>query len=405
MASALAVDVATDSMMAQPLPTITPTAAANRCWDVAVVGAGPAGALAAYELARRGAAVLLVDQAMFPRRKVCGCCLSGAAITTLKSVGLGALLEALRAVPLHTVQLAAGHQRAVLPLPAGVALSREQLDTALVHEAIRAGTAFLPKTRATLDRVMPSSRRLILDHDDEARTTVEARVVLAADGLRGTLLQHAPKFQMRSTGTSYIGVGTTIEHAPAAYSPGTIFMTGAHTGYVGMVRLEDGRLDIAAAVAPVTIRRHGRPHTVIAAMLRTAAMPPIDTLDQARWHGTPSLTCRRASLAAERVFVIGDAAGYVEPFTGEGIGWALACAVNVAPLALEAAQRWNPSLIQRWSTRYHRVLGQRQRRCWMLTQLLRHPALMQVALAILSQQPRLASPFIRSLHRPLLLPT
>ena len=72
-------------------PTLSPEAAARRLWDVAVVGAGPAGSLAARELARRGAAVLLIDRARFPRYKVCGGCLNPRAIRQLEKAGLGNL--------------------------------------------------------------------------------------------------------------------------------------------------------------------------------------------------------------------------------------------------------------------------------------------------------------------------
>ena len=58
---------------------------ATHTWDAVVVGAGPAGSMAALGLARAGAAVLLVDRATFPRPKVCGCCLNGAALAALRS--------------------------------------------------------------------------------------------------------------------------------------------------------------------------------------------------------------------------------------------------------------------------------------------------------------------------------
>ena len=62
-------------------------------WDALVIGAGPAGSVTARELARRGRRVLLVDRATFPRSKVCGGCLNGAAIRTLERLGLGRVLE------------------------------------------------------------------------------------------------------------------------------------------------------------------------------------------------------------------------------------------------------------------------------------------------------------------------
>src|SRR5262249_19506522 len=62
--------------------------AACRRWDAAIVGAGPAGAVAASTLARSGWSVLLVDRASFPRGKVCGCCLGGAALDALEQAGV-----------------------------------------------------------------------------------------------------------------------------------------------------------------------------------------------------------------------------------------------------------------------------------------------------------------------------
>ena len=78
---------------------ITAEEAAARSWDAVVVGAGPAGSVAARELARRGVSVLLVDKATFPRAKVCGCCLNAAALDTLAKIGLADLPRRCGAVP------------------------------------------------------------------------------------------------------------------------------------------------------------------------------------------------------------------------------------------------------------------------------------------------------------------
>ena len=113
-------------------------------WDVIVVGAGPAGSVTARELARRGRRVLLVDKAIFPRMKVCGCCLNSAAIRTLERLGLAHVLEG--AIPLDRVRIAAGARSADVNLPRGMALSREVLDARLVEAAIEAGAEFRPGT-------------------------------------------------------------------------------------------------------------------------------------------------------------------------------------------------------------------------------------------------------------------
>ena len=130
---------------------------AREPWDAVIAGAGPAGAVCAYLLARRGHSVLLVDKSDFPRSKVCGSCLNGAALSALAVVGLGELPARLGGVPLHAIQLQTAHCHATLPLPVGLAVSRCAFDAALVRAALAAGAAFLPRTTATLDPVTVNS--------------------------------------------------------------------------------------------------------------------------------------------------------------------------------------------------------------------------------------------------------
>ena len=112
-------------------------------WDVLVVGAGPAGAVAAREVARAGARALLVDRAAFPRPKVCGACLNLRAIDSLDRLGLAERVAALGPRPLRRVRLAAGGAEAALALPGGCSLSRERFDEALAQAAVEAGAPIL----------------------------------------------------------------------------------------------------------------------------------------------------------------------------------------------------------------------------------------------------------------------
>src|SRR5438132_14182323 len=89
-------------------PTLELKQAGDRCWDVVVIGAGPAGAMAARQLARMGKSVLLVDKAYFPRWKVCGCCLNAGALATLRAAGLGKLATQCGAGAIQNVLLSAG---------------------------------------------------------------------------------------------------------------------------------------------------------------------------------------------------------------------------------------------------------------------------------------------------------
>src|SRR5262249_61026451 len=98
----------------------------------------------------------------------------------------------------------------------------------------------------------------------------------------------------------------------------------------------------------------------------------------------PALTRQARRRAAERVFVIGDAAGYVEPFTGEGMAWALASGAAVVPLA---AAEWRPELMREWAARYRDVVSRRQAACRAAAAVLRHPLLTAAPVAVLARVP------------------
>ncbi len=371
--------------------------AAGRIWDVLVVGAGPAGAFAAHEIARQNASVLLVDKAAFPRYKVCGGCLNAAALATLQAAGLGSLPIQLGGKPFHALRLAVGSQFASIPLPAGVAVSREAFDTALIEQAIFSGADFLPLTTAVLDSVSDQSRRAVLYHSLKPMP-VQARVVLVADGLGGGLLKSEAGFTKVAAKHSRVGVGTIANAAPDFYEAGSIFMACARGGYVGIVQIENSQLEIAAAFDPEFLRRAGGSGKAAELVIKQAGFPCVDGLAAMAWRGTPALTHTQSRLAVTRLFVLGDAAGYVEPFTGEGMAWALASAAAVTSFAIEAAQNWAPSLADQWTQCHRALLGSRQKACKRVTRLLRQPLLMRAAVGALSKAPSLAAPLVKYLN-------
>lgn len=367
-------------------------AAAERLWDVAVVGAGPAGALATLELARRGHSVLLIEKASWPRWKVCGSCLGGRALAVLDAAGLAGLPDALGAVPLHQFCLAAGGRSAHVALPAGAAVSRSAFDAALVQVATESGATFFSETQAALASVSRDSRQLRLTQRSQS-AEIHARVVLAAGGLSGALLP-ATKVAPHSR----IGLGVLLSEAPPEYEPGTVYMACGERGYLGVVRVEGGQLDVAAAVEPDAVPGAGGPGRLAASLLQGAGLPPIPRLLESAWRGTPPLTRRAGRVAAYRLFVLGDAAGYVEPFTGEGIGWALAAAEAVVPFASQGVRCWDGSLEAAWTQDSARR-ARRQALCRATALLLRRPTLTRTLITALAAAPGLAAPFIRFLNR------
>jgi menaquinone-9 beta-reductase len=376
---------------------------AARCtWDAVVVGAGPAGSMAARELARRGLTVLLVDRASFPRWKVCGCCLNAHALATLQAAGLGELVPRSGAVPLRRICLAAAGREARLSLSGGVSLSRETFDAALVKAALQAGAAFLPQTQASLSPFAASSetRRIELSTVGGGVRTAEhlaARIVLVADGLGGKLIARAGVSDVTAAPGGRIGAGVVAAEGPAFYSPGTIYMACGRNGYLGLVRLEDGRLDLAAALEPAWVRDCGGPGCAAAELLAEVGWSEVPRLAELGWRGTPALTRRARRLAAERLFLLGDAAGYIEPFTGEGMAWALASAKALAPLVARAVQRWHPLLAWEWGAAYRELIGRRHFVCRFISGVLRAPRLTRTLIHLLAYAPALATPVVRYL--------
>jgi flavin-dependent dehydrogenase len=384
--------------------TLTPAAAAARRWDAVVVGAGPAGATAARELARRGASTLLVDKAAFPRYKVCGCCLNPRSLRLLEAAGLGGLVAKLGGVPLTRVRLAARGAHADVPMPVGAAVSREAFDAALVGAAVAAGAEFLPATSASLRPAVGDGTRVLRLRHERDEFAAVCRVVLAANGLAGRLEEHpaddaGDAFAARAWAPgSRVGAGAVAGAAPG-YEPRAIYMACGRDGYVGLVRIEDGRTDVAAALDPLAVKAAGGPGELAAAIIADAGLPAVPGLAALPWKGTPHLTRSAPRRAGERLFVLGDAAGYIEPFTGEGIAWALSSALLVTPLALQGLRSWDPALARRWEAAYRRKVTPRQTVCRITAAMLRRPGLTRVAVGLLSVMPWLARPLFRVMYR------
>lgn len=364
--------------------------------DVVVVGAGPAGSAAAQQCALRGLRTVLIDRKAFPREKVCGCCLSGAACATLEQMGLGSVLDAQRAIAQRTVMLRAGQRSVRARLGDGRILSRGALDAAMMNAARDAGATFCDRTLAT-ELETREDRVVLAVRDDDGVSSISVRVLIVADGLGGHLLDGVLGRRVRRR-RGAIGVGTLLSAEASEIERGVVELGLGREGYVGIARVESGAIDVAGAVNPGSVRRAGGVGAVIASIAEQNGMR-IEGVGEASWVGTPTLVSRRRRLGARRVFVVGDAAGYLEPITGEGIGWALASGARVAAIAQRAARCWDDGLIGAWERAHREIVRERRGLCASASALLRVPAIARAAVGVLSYHPDVADSLARMTAR------
>ena len=370
-------------------------------WDAIILGAGPAGTIAAHQLAQAGARTLLVDKRSFPRKKVCGACLNATALEVLSSVSFDTQLHDLGANRLDSLELRIAGRSTRLALPGGIALSRERLDEALVDLAVASGAVFLPRTEGLLGSVEADARRVTLVHADRAvTTTARARVALIATGLGQVRFDGEPIFISQATPRSRIGAGCSLASFPTMYDRGTIFMTVGRGGYVGLVRVEEDQLNVAAAFSRQHVRESGSAGVAANRILVEAGCAPVPSLEDAAWQGTAPLTRRTRPIAGDRFFILGDAAGYVEPFTGEGMAWAMLSGRAIAPLAAQGIRRWDPSIARAWESLHRRLVRRRQHVCRGLAHLLRYPTLAHTALQWIDRVPGVARLMIEQVNLP-----
>ncbi len=370
----------------------------NTVWDAIVVGAGPGGSISAIGLARAGIRTLLVDRGSFPRDKLCGGCLNGVALSHLRALDLGQQIEAIHPVRLNRFHIASRDTALTVSLHSGMALSRRSLDAALVEAAVDAGVDFLPNVSLHVEPSRPTDAfRQLAIATTSGPQTLRARVVVMATGLSSNLAVADSSLAVYSSPGSRIGVGTTTASFPDKFQPGTIYMAVSRAGYVGLTRIDGSLLNIAAALDVSTLRHVG-PAAACEHILRESGLAVTAEMLSGDWRGTVGLTRRRSRSASHRLFLVGDAAGYVEPFTGEGMAWAIRGGRAVVPLVARSITAWNPSLIEEWARTLRReVLGRRQA-CHIVARLLRYPLLVRGLMRAFATMPGLGQVLVRRVN-------
>jgi geranylgeranyl reductase family protein len=294
-------------------------------WDVAVIGAGPAGAMAALAAASLGKRVVILERFGIPRYKTCAGGLVGAAMNALPS-GFSPPVQAV--AKSFTFSLRGSPERTrTSSVPLVNLVRRDEFDAALVDEAVAAGATVYDNTAVTRLTAGADAMRVTTRN----RGDINARVVVGADGSAG-----------RSA--AYVGVvldqvdlGLEVELVPpgdqsAAWADRILIDWGTIPGAYAWVFPKGDTLSVGVIAErghPDLTRSYLRDFLARLGLDQQAAVVSSGHLTRCRTRDSP--------LYRDRVLVAGDAAGLLEPWTREGISFALRSGTIAGRAAAQAA--------------------------------------------------------------------
>jgi geranylgeranyl reductase family protein len=290
-------------------------------FDVAIVGGGPAGSTCGAFCAAAGLRTILVEREKFPREKVCGDCLNPACWPVLRRLDLADRVRALPHARLERVEFVTISGRAVtVDLPRGegaeIAIKRSLLDDLLLTRARELGAEIREESILTAVSKMWGGNWKF----DIVRETFGARCLVGADGRNSTvarLCNLLPRPERERVALQ--------AHIPLPGDFGNrVVLQLLAEGYSGQAPVNDTELNLCLVGTPPTI-----------SALRSWAEQHFGLATDQSWRTITPLTRAPVLAAHGNLFFIGDAARVVEPFTGEGIFYAL----RSGELAAEAIVR------------------------------------------------------------------
>ena len=345
--------------------------------DVAVIGGGPGGSCAAAWLARRGLRTTLVDRDRFPRDKVCGEFLSWDAFPFLEDLGVSREVDQLAAPAIDRCRIHAGRAVTGFSLPrASRGISRLRLDALLMGRARALGAEVLEGWSADETAGHEGWRTIHIRSTEGGMRELRARAVVGAWGRWGRLDLALGRDFVRDRGHRYIGFKR--HYAGGVTPPDTIELHSFRGGYLGAQQIEGNLSNLCGLVHQEKIAgmRGGWPGFVeeisrssrSLASLFDGAAPA-----QEEFLSSEPVIFRPKSAVHDGMFLVGDAAGLIDPLTGNGMAMAIQSAALCAALLPEFLGAQGAGAQARYATLHRDLFDGRLRASRMLAGLMRNP--------------------------------
>ncbi len=364
--------------------------------EVAIVGGGPAGAALATELADLGHDVVVLERAPAWRWRAGGVFASPASVRALARIGLDdvALAEVARPIPAMRVETPRGTTfrltyGADTGGPPAVGIDRSRLDPRLLGLAADAGASV--RTGWTVTGVDPAGGRVTTRHPDGV-ATIQADVVVGADGLRSVVARAASVARPARLAPR---LGLTYHLAdPGPATVRDARMRLVRDGYIGIAPVPGRRVNVGIVLGRSWRAEVARRGAGAVADQLVAGIPPADD-DPADWRtGTPCDAVEGAWPIGHRVthragsgwLLVGDAAGFLDPFTGEGLHRALVSA-ELAAAAIHATARGRGGAFAAYDRTMTRRFLAKDAVSWLVQAFLARPTLFEYAARRVASRP------------------
>ncbi len=365
--------------------------------DIAIIGAGPAGCAASLSLSQAGIPHLIFDKAIFPRDKICGDALSGKIVVAFRKIN-PTLISALAADKKtvldswglsfispngNRVDIRYAKSKSEMSHPPGFIVKRFDFDHFLVKQVQSAGAQFMSGAEVT-DIINETDGLLLKFKPGSPIQQCKAKLIIGAEGDRSIVAKKLGGFGL-DPAHYFAGLRVYYRGVTGLHPENFVelhFLKELLPGYFWIFPMTDGSANVGIAMLSQTVRQKNIAlktmldkiifsHPAISPRFKQA-----QAMGEVKGWGLPLASARR-HLSGERYLLVGDAGSLIDPFTGEGIGNAMASGILAAEVTREALKEKNYSrdFLSRYNDGLYRRIGSELKVSQTIQRLLKFPKL------------------------------